>query len=191
MTAGKPESLSLTEQLQAWREGSDSAFAAVVDQVYAELKLIAARRLAQNEGVVTLTPTELLHEALLQALPSPVAYQNRAHFVATMSLAIRSILIDHARARVAQKRGGGAIRVTLAGIDAGDDSMVLDLLAIEQALTRLEQLDPRCGRVMHLAYFAGLNRAEIAELLQVSIPTVDRDLQFARAWLNRALHDGN
>ncbi len=184
-----PASASLTEQLQAWRAGSDTAFAAIVDQVYAELKLIAARRLGQNGGHDTLTPTELLHEALLQALPAPMAYQNRAHFIATMSLAIRSILIDHARARIAQKRGGGAVRVTLTGLDLSDESMVVDLLAIEQALSQLEALDPRCGRVMHLTYFAGLSRAEIATLLEVSVPTVDRDLQFARAWLNRALHD--
>ncbi len=189
ISAERPDAPSVTEQLHEWRDGSDAAFAAVVEQLYPELKKIAARRLGHS-GNATLTPTELLHEALLQALPAPADFRSRAHFIATMSLAIRSILIDHARARVAHKRGGGALRVTLNGVEPGDDSMVVDLLAIEQALTQLEQLDPRCGRVMHLTYFAGLARAEIAELLEVSLPTVDRDLKFARAWLNQALQDG-
>ncbi len=182
------ESPSLTEQLQAWRAGSDNALVEVMDRVYVDLKQIAARRLNQSGGNATLSPTELLHEALLSAMATPMEFKSRAHFFATMSLAIRSILVNHARARLAQKRGGGEIRVTLTELDGGDESIVVDLLAIEQALNALEKLDPRCGRVMHLAYFAGMNRAEIAEVVGVSIPTVDRDLQFARGWLNRALH---
>lgn len=182
---------SLTAQLQAWHAGSDAALAAVMDRVYADLKKIAARRLSQSGGSATLSPTELLHEALADAMAAPTEFKNRAHFFATMSLAIRSILIDHARARMAQKRGGDAVRVTLTEADVGAESMVVDLLAIEQALSGLEQLDPRCGRVMHLAYFAGLSRVEIADILGISIPTVDRDLQFARGWLNRALQSGS
>jgi RNA polymerase sigma factor (TIGR02999 family) len=183
------ETSSLTEQLQAWRAGSDSALVQVMDRVYADLKQIAARRLGQSGGHATLSPTELLHEALLSAMAAPMEFKNRAHFFATMSLAIRSILVDHARARMAHKRGGGEIRVTLTQVDAADESMVVDLLAIEQALNALEKLDARCGRILHLAYFAGLDRAEIADVVGVSIPTVDRDLKFARGWVNRALHE--
>jgi RNA polymerase sigma factor (TIGR02999 family) len=185
MTAA--DDTSLTAQLQAWRAGSDAALAAVMDRVYADLRRIAARRISQSGGNATLSPTELLHEALVDAMATPTEFKNRAHFFATMSLAIRSILIDHARARMASKRGGDAIRVTLTEADVGDESMVVDLLAIEQALGALEALDPRCGKVMHLAYFAGLSRVEIADVVGISVPTVDRDLQFARGWLNRAM----
>ncbi len=178
---------SLTEQLAAWRAGNQGAFADVIDRTYADLKRIAAKRIAQGGGRATLSPTELLHEVLVQAMVGTSEFKNRVHFFATMSLAIRSILIDHARARVAQKRGGQILWVTLNDNQVGEDSMVGDLLAIEQALTQLEQLDPRCGKVMHLTYFAGLSRLEISEMLNVSLPTVDRDLRFARAWLNRAL----
>lgn len=187
MTAA--DDTSLTAQLQAWRAGSDAALATVMDRVYADLKRIAARRISQS-GNATLSPTELLHEALVDAIVAPTEFKNRAHFFATMSLAIRSILIDHARARMASKRGGDAIRVTLTEVDIGDESMVVDLLAIEQALSALEALDPRCGKVMHLAYFAGLSRVEIADVVGISVPTVDRDLQFARGWLNHAMQGG-
>lgn len=188
MSASELPQSSLTEQLVAWRAGNEGAFAEVVEETYADLKRIAARRIAQGGGTATLSPTELLHEVLMRAMEGAGEFKNRVHFFATMSLAIRSILVDHARARVAQKRGGHQLLVTLNDNDLGEDSMVGDLLAIEQALTQLEQLDPRCGKVMHLTYFGGLNRAEISELLQISVPTIDRDLKFARAWLNRALH---
>lgn len=120
-------------------------------------------------------------------MPAPGDFKNRVHFFATMSLAIRSILVDHARARSTGKRGGGLIRVTLSHVEQGEEGRIVDLLAIEEALIQLEQLDARCGQVMHLTCFAGLTRDEIASLLGVSIPTVDRDLRFARSWLNRRL----
>jgi len=178
---------SLTVLLQSWRQGSGSAFGTLIDQVYEQLRAIAAKRLNQGGGFVTLSPTELVHEALLGAMPAPGDFKNRVHFFATMSLAIRSILIDHARARSTGKRGGGLIRVTLSQAEQGEEGRIVDLLAIEEALTQLEQLDGRCGQVMHLTCFAGLTRDEIAGLLGISVPTVDRDLRFARSWLNRRL----
>jgi len=178
---------SLTHLLQSWRQGSGTAFGRVIDQVYEPLRAIAAKRLSQGHGSATFSPTELVHEALLDMMPAPRDFQNRVHFFATISLAIRSILVDHARARSASKRGGGLIRVTLSYAEPGDDSRIVDLLAIEEALTRLEQLDARCGQVMHLTCFAGFNREEIAGLLGISVPTVDRELRFARSWLNKAL----
>ena len=185
--ATDPPRDSLTTLLQSWRQGSGSAFGTLIDQVYDHLQAIAAQRLRQSRGFPTLSPTELVHEALLEVMPVPGDFKNRVHFFATMSLAIRSILIDHARARSATKRGGGLIRVTLSHAEQGDDGRIVDLLAIEEALTQLEQLDARCGQVLHLACFAGLTRDEIAGLLGISIPTVDRDLRFARSWLNRRL----
>ncbi len=178
---------SLTALLQSWRQGSGSAFGSLIDQAYDQLRAIAARRLHQGGRFATLSATELVHEALLGVMPAPGNFENRVHFFATMSLAIRSILVDHARARSAGKRWGGLIRVTLSHAEQEDESRIVDLLAIEEALAQLEQLDARCGRVLHLTCFAGLSRGEIAGLLGVSIPTVDRDLRFARSWLNRRL----
>ncbi len=177
----------ITAMLHAWREGSGTAFATLVDQVYGELKTIASRRFKQFGGSMTLSPTELLHEALIGIMPTQMDFKDRTHFYATMSLAVRSILINHARARAADKRGGGIVRVTLTGHDVGEESMAADLLAMEEALAQLEALDPRCGQVMHLTYFGGLSQEDIAALLDISIATVRRDLRFARAWLLKAL----
>jgi RNA polymerase sigma factor (TIGR02999 family) len=178
---------SLTGLLQSWREGSGTAFSTLLDQVYGQLRAIAAKRLGQGSGPATLSPTELVHEALLGLLPAPRDFRNRVHFFATVSLAIRSILVDHARARSAGKRGGHLLRVTLSGLEVGEEEALVDLLAIEEALSRLEALDPRCGQVLHLTCYGGLSRDEIAGLLGISVPTVDRELRFARSWLNRAL----
>lgn len=182
-----PPSDSLTLLLQSWRQGSGTAFGTVIDQVYQQLRAIAAKRL--SHGVpATLSPTELVHEALLGMMPAPAEFKNRVHFFATISLAIRSILVDQARARSAGKRGGGMIRVTLSDAEWGGDGGIVDLLAIEEALSQLEQLDARCGQIMHLTCFSGLTREEIAGLLGISVPTVDRELRFARSWLNNRLN---
>jgi len=187
MSEPEKDNPDLTTMLRVWRQGSGTAFSNVLDQVYSQLKSIAAKRLNLHGGSATLTPTELLHEALIGIMPTQMDFKSRAHFFATMSLAIRSILVDHARARAADKRGGDFVRVTLTGHDVGEESMAADLLAMEQALTKLEALDPRAGQVMHLTYFGGLEQEQIATLLEVSVPTVKRDLRFARAWLTKTL----
>ena len=179
----------LTTLLHAWREGSGTAFGNVIDQVYGELKNIASRRLTQAGGAATLSPTDLLHEALIGIMPTNMDFKNRAHFFATMSLAIRSILVDHARARAANKRGGDMVRVTFTNADIAEVSQAVDMLAIDQALNQLEQMDARCGQVMHLTYFSGLSREDIAEMLNVTVRTVGRDLLFGRAWIAKALSD--
>ena len=181
-----PTSPDLTALLNAWRDGSDAAFGAVIDQVYAELKVIAARRLGQLGGAVTLSPTEVLHEALIGVLPGKMDFRDRAHFFATMSLAIRAILVDHARARSRDKRGGGLVRVSYTE-QAGEPSAVADLLIIEQTLSDLERLDPRCAQVVQLTYFGGLEHEEIAQVLGLSVSTVTRDLRFARGFIGKAL----
>ena len=177
----------LTTLLHAWQSGSGTAFSGVIEQVYADLKQIAARRLRQSGAAATLSPTELLHEALIGIMPAEMDFKNRVHFFATMSLAIRSILVDRTRARMAEKRGGDQVRVTLTHAEAGEESMTIDLLAIDQALSELERMDPRCGQVMHLTYFGGLSRDEIAETLQVNVRTVARDLLFGRAWIAKGM----
>lgn len=185
-----PPGDSLTTLLDSWRQGSGTAFGTLIDQVYDQLRAIAAKRLSRSGGFATLSPTELIHEALLGVMASPREFENRVHFFATISLAVRSLLVDHARARSAGKRGGGLIRVTLSNVELGepgDDGRIVALLVIEEALTQLEQLDARCGKVLHLTCFSGLTREEIAGLLGISVPTVDRELRFGRAWLNKVL----
>ena len=195
MNAEEPSHIAansdLTRLLREWRDGDGQVFSALIEQAYPALKRIAARRVGNQNGSATLSPTELVHESALGIMQSPMDFANRAHFFATMSLAMRSILIDHARARAADKRGGGDLQISLSRVDAGDEGgLAVDLLALEQALERLETLDPRCGQVMHLAYFGGLQQEEIAAVLNISVPTVKRDLRFARAWLLKAINDG-
>jgi RNA polymerase sigma factor (TIGR02999 family) len=180
----------LTTLLHAWRSGDGAAFSTLIDRVYDELKVMAAKRLAKFDGDITLSATDLMHEALLRVVPGGIDFKNRAHFFATMSLSIRALLIDHARARVANKRGGGLLRVTFTGTGRGGvQSDIANLLVIEQALNQLEQLDPRCGQVVHLSYFGGLEQQEIAELLGISVSSVTRDIRFARDWIARELRD--
>lgn len=186
--APRPE---LTHLLREWRDGDGHGFSALIEQAYPALKRIAVRRVSAQNGSATLSPTELVHESALGMMQAPMDFANRAHFFATMSLAMRSILVDHARARAADKRDGG-VQVSLSFVGGGDEGgSAINLLALEQALQQLEALDPRCGQVMHLTYFGGLQQDEIAAVLDVSIPTVKRDLRFARAWLLKALGDGS
>lgn len=187
---GHAANADLTRLLHAWRNGDAQGFSALIEQAYPALKRIAMRRVGSH-GIATLSPTELVHEAALGLIQAPMDFANRVHFFATMSLAMRSILVDHARARAADKRNGAGVQVSLSRVDdSGEDGMAVDLLALEQALESLEALDPRCGQVMHLTYFGGLQQDEIAALLQVSVPTVKRDLRFARSWLLQAMDGG-
>lgn len=178
------EKNSLTVLLQSWRQGDGAAFSQLFDQVYDQLKSIAAHRLNEVGGDSTFSPTELLHEAVLRISDAPKDWQNRAHFFASMSLYIRATLIDHARARSAEKRGGHKVHVTLTSAGVGAESNIADLLTLDQTLKQFEVFDPRGAEILHLTYFAGLDREEIADVLKVSLSTVDRELRFARAWLN-------
>ena len=180
----------LTVLLHAWQKGDGQAFAQIFELMYTQLRQIAAQRLHKSGNGVTWTPTELLHEAYLRVAGDSIDWRNRAHFFASMSLYIRSALVDHARARIADKRGNPELRVSLSQLQVGEESMVADVLALEQALSALAKLDARCADVLHLSCFAGLDRAHIAEVLGVSLASVDRDLRFARAWLKEALSAG-
>jgi len=181
---------ALTDLLESWQRGEGAAFSKLFELAYDELKQIAAQRLRQAGSDLTLTPTVLLHEAYLRVAGKSLDWDNRAHFFASMSLYIRSALVDHARARQSAKRGGADLRISLSDGQLGEESMVADLLALDQALTRLAGLDPRCAEVLHLTHFAGLDREQITVVLGVSLSSVDRDLRFARAWLREELAGG-
>lgn len=178
---------TLTEQLQAWRNGQGEARERLFELAYAQLRSIAADRLAGAAGPAGLSPTELVHEAVLRVLGREPEWLDRAHFCASMSLYMRAVLIDHARARGSAKRGGEVIHLTLSHADSGEESTIADLLAIDAALKALEAQDARAGSVLHLAYFAGLDRQQIAAVLDVSVQVVDRELRFAKSWLNTRL----
>lgn len=187
----KGSSDHITRLLNAWRAGDLQARESLFDAVYAVLRDMAVSRLGGDRQDVTLRPTSLVHEALLRMLGRDVSYTDRAHFFALVALKMRAVLVDYARASLAAKRGGGAVNVTLSHVDAGgvhrEDIGDYDVLALHQALERLSEHDRRAGRAVEVAYFGGMSHEEIATVLDVSVPTVDRDLRFARAWLNRQL----
>jgi len=179
----------ITQLLHAWHMGDRAALAIAMPRIYDALRRSAAHRL-RGEREQTLNPTALVHEALLRMLGNDTDFASRAHFLGIAALHMRSILVDHARARQAAKRGGGALHVTLGATDAapiGDAGNMLDLLALDQALTRFADHDARAARVVEMSCFSGMDQQEIAAVMGVSVPTVARDMRFARAWLSREL----
>lgn len=184
-----PPTPDVTVLLHQWRGGDAQALERLLPIVYDTLRSMASQRLAQAAPTVSFQPTSLVHDALLRLLGGDVAWSDRVHFMALAALKMRAVLVDHARRRGAAKRGAGGLHVTLSQADAqGEaDAPEADVLALHQALESLAGSDERAARVVELAYFGGLEREEIAEAVGVSVPTVDRDLRFAKAWLNRAL----
>ena len=173
---------AVTVLLQAWRRGDGDAFGRLVAAMQGEFMRMAGSRL-QGHDAVSLSRGDVVDAALLRLLESPADWADRAHFFATVSLTMRSVLREHARARLAAKRGGARVRLTLSACDLGEESMAADLLTLDALLTRLARHDPRAAQVLEMTYFAGLQRADIAAVLGLSVPTVDRELRFARAWL--------
>ncbi|HEX5030446.1 MAG TPA: sigma-70 family RNA polymerase sigma factor [Candidatus Eisenbacteria bacterium] len=191
---GAPPPSDVTQTFLRWRQGDAGALNALLPLVYDEMRRLAGSYL-RNEGAGhTLQPTALAHEAYLRLLDQrQVSWQNRAHFMGLAAQAMRRILVDHARRRGAQKRGGGAMRVTLEDADAAGEAissaLPLDVPAeeLDEALDRLASLDERQARVVELRFFTGLSIEEAAEALGVSPATVKRDWTLARAWLHREL----
>ena len=183
----RDRSANLTVLLHAWRDGDIDAFGRVIGAVQRELGDMARGRLRGNAGLATMMPTDLMQDALLRVMQTPPAYRNGPHFMATMSLAMRSVLIDHARAKLSDKRGSGVANHTFTEAEHGEQSCAFAMLALDEALVAFEKLDPRAGEVLHLTYFGGLSRDEIAEVLSISVPTVDRELKFGRAWIERTM----
>jgi RNA polymerase sigma factor (TIGR02999 family) len=162
--------------------------AEIAASVYKELRKIAAARMQLERGGHTLQPTALVHEAYLRLADQPQSvWKDRSRIMALAAHAMRHILVDYARAHSAGKRGAGAIQVTLDEGMAVESGALADILAVDQALTRLAQLDERQAKVLELHFFAGLNFEEIAERLGVASRTVKRDWTIARAWLHQQL----
>jgi RNA polymerase sigma factor (TIGR02999 family) len=165
---------------------------AAIDQLmsilYDELRRIASRQLRGERPDHTLETTALVHEAYVRLVGlDRISWQNRAHFLAVASQAMRRVLVDHAVSRRAKKRGGARQKVSLDDIDPGQAQPVETLVALDTALNRLEQIDPRLSRVVECRYFGGMSIEEAAAALHVSPATIKRDWGVARAWLNREL----
>jgi RNA polymerase sigma factor (TIGR02999 family) len=182
----------LTQLLRRWRGGDRDALDALLPRVYERLRALARARLRGERPDHTLDTTGLVHEAYLRlAAGATPDWQDRSHFFAVASTAMRRVLIDHAKQRQARKRGGAAVRVELDAVswhEGAAPTVEPDaLLALDDALTRLEALHPRQAKAVELRYFAGLTLEEAAQVLGTSAPTVLRDLRFAQAWLARGL----
>jgi RNA polymerase sigma-70 factor (ECF subfamily) len=177
----------VTELLNNVRGGDPSALARLLPLVYDELRTIASSYLYREQHQATIQTSDLVHEAYLKLVGSDVSWQNRAHFFGIAANAMRQILIDYARHRNAEKRGGGLTRVSL-----NENILVVDdtfsrLLLLDEALTQLQQIDERLCKVVELRYFSGLTVEETAEVLQISPRTVKTDWSLARAWLKRTI----
>jgi RNA polymerase sigma-70 factor (ECF subfamily) len=178
----------ITSLLAAIRRGDPHAESNLVELVYGEFHALAKRHMRRERPDHTLRPTELVHETYLRLLQgNAAAWQNRTHLYATASMVMRRILVDHARKRAAGKRPGARQRVELNEFLAAESPHIEDLLILDEALTRLGQMDARQARVVELIYFGGLTEEEAAETLGISVRTVKRDWRDARAWLQAEL----
>ena len=184
---------NVTTLLRSWRGGDAEALESLVPVVYAELRKIAAAHLRGERAGHTLNSTDLVHEAFLRFdRVSSMSFNDRQHFFGMASRLMRRILVDHARHRDAQKRGGRNAPVTLSriqevvGSDHGTEEQP-DLLVLDKALRSLEARDERACRVVEMRFFGGLSREEVADVLEVSRSTVRRDWTFAKAFLRREL----
>lgn len=179
---------AVTRLLDELSTGREQAFDELLPLVYRELRRRAAGHLRRERQNHTLQPTALVHEAFLKLVEQrDVRWQNRAHFFAVASQAMRRILVDHARTHQRIKRGGGGPQVTLDEAMMAAESRSIDIMALDQALQRLGRVDPRQARVVEMRFFGGLSVEETAEVLDVSPATIKREWTMAKAWLHAEL----
>jgi RNA polymerase sigma factor (TIGR02999 family) len=182
---------NITQLLREWRDGDADALGAVIPLVYDELRHLASRYLARERPNHTLQTTALVHEAYVKiAGQRDVNWQNRSHFFGIAAQCMRRILVDHARRDGRAKRGGGVETVSIEDLvvaPAGDAADVVDVLALDRALSALEALDRDQGRLVELRYFGGLTIEETADVMGTSPATVKREWTIAKAWLYREL----
>lgn len=178
----------ITPLLVNWRRGDEQALAQLLPIVYQELRKIADGYLRRERSDHTLQPTALIHEAYMrlvdQSLPQ---WQNRAHFYGVAAQLMRQILVEHARAQLAQKRGGGAEQVELEDALNYAPEKAVELVALDDALNSLAEFDERKSRLIELRYFGGLSVEETAHVMNVSMATITREQRLAQAWLRQAL----
>lgn len=180
----------VTVLLRAWEAGDPQALDELMPLVYAELHRLAAGRMRGERAGHSLSPTELVSEAFERLVGAKPQLNDRVHFFAIAARTMRRVLVDHARANAAQKRGGRERALTLDEQQLGD-ARPEELVALDDALTQLAAVDERKARVIELRYFAGLTQPEIAAALDLHVNTVARDLRLGQAWLHRQLLEGD
>jgi RNA polymerase sigma factor (TIGR02999 family) len=183
------QSEGITELLVDWGKGDQAALEKLMPLVYDELRRLASNYLRRERATHTLQPTALVNEAYLKLVDQRNAkWQNRAHFFGISAQLMRRILVDHARQHQAQKRGGSnQQRLSITSAERVAKQPEIDLLALNEALDELTQMDPQQAQIVELKFFGGLSIDETAEVLRISHATVERDWKMARAWLRRQL----
>jgi RNA polymerase sigma factor (TIGR02999 family) len=183
-----PPPQQISQLLVDWSNGDQSARDELIPLVYQELRRLAHHYMSNEREGHTLQTTALVHEAYIRLVDyERIQWQTRAHFFAIAAQVMRRILVEHARARQRDKRGGGAIRVTLEGVATVSSRPSLDWIALDEAMTRLAAFDPRKSRVFEMRYFGGLSNEEVARVLEIHPNTVTRDWKAAEAYLRREL----
>jgi RNA polymerase sigma factor (TIGR02999 family) len=188
MTEMPSRSPDITQLLVAWRAGDETALDTLIPAVYSELRRIAGNLMRRQNPGHTLQASALVNEAFMRLVDSNlVDWQSRTHFFAVSAQLMRRVLVDAARKRNSQKRGGDRVRITLDERADLPKEAETDLVALDDALTRLAELNPRHSKIVELRYFGGLTEEQVAETLKISARTVRRDWSVARAWLYREL----
>lgn len=177
----------ITILLAEWTDGNQGAMDRLMPLVYDQLLSLARKRMSQEAPEHTLRPTELVHEAYLRLVHSEIPASSRAHFYAICARLMRRILIDHARASLRHKRGGGASVLALEGMDVASPGAPEQVIAIHQALEKLAEFDARKAQALELVVFGGVEQDMVAEFLNISPATLRRDLKMARAWIHQFL----
>jgi len=181
---------NVTQMLLEWRGGNEDALERLMPMVYDELRRLAGHYMKSERKGHTLQATALVNEAYIRLVDMKVSWQDRAHFFAVAARLMRRMLVDHARAHHRAKREGDAVKVTLGEALEVSSGPASNVLAVDEALTRLAEFDPRKSEILELRYFGGLNNEEVAEALKISRATVQRDLRLAKTWLMRELKRG-
>jgi RNA polymerase sigma factor (TIGR02999 family) len=186
MTATSPTQPEITNLLARWSDGDRAALDKLFPLVFGELRRLAHRYMRREKPGHMLQTTALVNEAYLRLVDQRnVRWQNRAHFFAIASQMMRRILVDHARSRRYDKRGGGVLKISLEEAAVISMERARELVALDDALMALEKIDPRRSRVVEMRFFGGLDNDEIAEVLKIHPNTVTRDWNLARAWLHK------
>jgi RNA polymerase sigma factor (TIGR02999 family) len=174
---------NFTQLLSEWRSGHPQALERLTPMVYDELRRLARTYMRAERGSHTLQATAVVHEAFLRLIQANVAMQDRGHFFALASRLMRRVLVDHAKSRGRMKRNSGLSEPLLDGLEASLPTAGFDVVALDDALASLQQMEPRLAQVIELHYFGGLTYDQIATALSISAATVHRDIRLARAWL--------
>lgn len=187
----EPNRKDLTALLRAWRGGDSSALDRLMPIVYEELRRLASRRMAGERKNHTLQATALVHEAFQRLIDANISWNDRAHFFAVAATTMRRILVEHARKSNSEKRGGQAQKVALDESSQVVPTRSFEILALDEALKKLEAFDERKMRAIELYYFGGMTYEEAAESMSISAATFHRELRLGRAWLQREMTDSD